>query len=252
MTGGKAVKNPNFKSDKFKEFFNRYNINPNYRDKRPKKTWSPLKKSQNTGFLSGYGYITLYRTGNSVVDLVQIHGKFNKGKLVSKPRVLVYGSNCIKRGYLFCKIEAKDVYKKYTTTANLNYTIKKGIDKVIKNIEIKSKKARRNMANSSSSSSSSSSNNSIKVCIPYTPKYLSHSKCRAKTASGSYENATVDLFRDTRGSRGCFTLSIYGRNGYGGGNTCSGLSDGWAVSANGSTGYASNLPDAIAWLLKRI
>jgi len=99
-------------------------------------------------------------------------------------------------------------------------------------------------------SSNSSSGGSITLCVPYAPKRLSHSKCRAKTLSGSYENATVDLFKDSIGD--CYTLSIYGGKGYGGGNTCSGLSGGWAVSANGNSGYANDLSSAIAWLLKRM
>jgi hypothetical protein len=111
--------------------------------------------------------------------------------------------------------------------------------------------ARQRQNSYSSSSSSYGGGGSISLCIPSVPyKCCKTGECRAKSASGRYENVTVKLEKDFVGD--CYTLSLYGGNGYGGGNTCSGANGGWSVSANGQSGYANGLGNAIAWLLRRM
>jgi len=167
------------------KFLNRYNINSNYRVKLSSRTWSPMKKSQSLDFLSGYGYLTLRSKSNSIIDAVQVYGNFNKGKLVSTPRVEIYGSNCLKFGILYCKNEVKDVYKKDTNSKNLSYTIKKGIDQVIKNVKRKSNSARRNRNISNSYSSSASNTPNYTSCNWQTGK--SCHKIIKKLSSTTYK-----------------------------------------------------------------
>ncbi|NQX99163.1 MAG: hypothetical protein HRT73_14990 [Flavobacteriales bacterium] len=104
---------------------------------------------------------------------------------------------------------------------------------------------------SSSSYVSSSTDRSIDLCVPIIPRESSESnECRAKTASSSYENATV---RVTSGFiSGCYDLNISASKGNGGGNTCSGTSGTWSVRANGVTGNAEGLSSAISWILMKL
>ena len=93
-----------------------------------------------------------------------------------------------------------------------------------------------------------SSGGSISLCVPSVPSSQNTSECRAKTASGRY--ATVTLRNDL--IKNCFTLSVYGGNGFGSGSTCSGPNDYWAVTAPGSSGGANGLAASIAWILRRL
>jgi hypothetical protein len=100
-----------------------------------------------------------------------------------------------------------------------------------------------------SQGSSYSSGGSIQLCVPSVPyKCCKSYECSAKTASGKY--ATVKLDKDFVGD--CYTLSVYGGNGYGGANTCSGANGSWSPSANGSSGYTNGLANTVAWILRRL
>ena len=102
---------------------------------------------------------------------------------------------------------------------------------------------------SSSSSSYSSGGGSIQLCVPSVPyKCCKSYECSAKTASGKY--ATVKLDKDYVGD--CYSLSVYGGNGFGGGSTCSGANGGWGVTANRSSGHVNGLGSAVAWILRRL
>ena len=111
--------------------------------------------------------------------------------------------------------------------------------------------ARQRQSYSSSSSSSYGGGNrgSISLCIPSVPyKCCKSYECNGKSASGKY--VTIRLLKDFVGN--CYTLSVYGGNGYAGASTCSGANGSWSPSANGSSGYTNGLANTIAWILKRL
>ena len=102
--------------------------------------------------------------------------------------------------------------------------------------------------------SSSSSNGSVKVCIPNIPQPSEYSKCRATSASASYENATVVLSRGGGGisSSDCYDIKVYTGNTTGVGNTCGGVNGNWSVRVNGQSGFTNGLGSGIEWLLNRM
>ena len=94
-----------------------------------------------------------------------------------------------------------------------------------------------------------SSGGSISLCVPSVPyKCCKSYECSGKSASGKY--VTVKLDKDFVGD--CYTLSVYGGNGYGGASTCSGANGSWSPSANGSSGYTNGLANTVAWILRRL
>jgi len=114
--------------------------------------------------------------------------------------------------------------------------------------EERARRARLARQRQQSSGGYSSSGGSIQLCVPSVPSLQNTSEYSAKTASGRY--ATVRLRNDL--IKNCFTLSVYGGNGYGGGNTCAGAYGDWSVTANGNSGYVNGLSSAVAWILRRL
>lgn len=160
----------------------------------------------------------------------------------------------LKNNYSLPVLEAyQSFFNEDSDIANKILKIKINIaEKERKEKEERAKQVRM-MANSQEINSQRSdfSNGTISMCVPTIPyKCCEYYECRARTASGKYENASVILEKDSVGD--CYTLKVISTNGFGNGNTCGGINGGWSVIVNGREGYAKDLVSAIAWILRRL
>lgn len=180
---------------------------------------------------SGFGYKSKIMNGYGTVrwmnddfgDWIVIKGEFNNGKLITGV------------------MEIRRLNRKIDITSSSDI---KGIIESSKKVQSSSYTPRK------SYSSSSNRGGGGDLCVPSIPyKNLDKTECETKSASGTY--ATVKLMKD---STNCYTLEVYSASGSGSGNTCSGVSGGWAVSTSKSNGIGNtnDLSSAISWVLKRL